>query len=133
MRKYVVALAGAVTICLLLGLVSNAPAADPNQPKEPPKNKEVVVVGTVSVVKDKDNNITEVKVKTARGLTYQITLDDNGKELGKTMADKRVRLTGTVETKGEIKWLTVLKFSELKTRAENPQTKPKEKMPKNKD
>jgi len=132
MRKYVMALAGAVTTCLLLGLVSNTLAADPNQPKEPPKNKEVIVVGTVSVVKDKDNNITEISVKTPRGITYQITLDDKGKELGKTLADKRVRITGTVETKGEVKWLTVVNFSEPKPRPENPRPKPKEGMPKDK-
>jgi hypothetical protein len=133
MKKYVMALAGAVTMCLLLGLVSNALAADPNQPKEPPQKKEVVVVGVVSVVKDKDNNITEVKTKTARDLTYQITLDDKGTDLGKTMAGKRVRIIGTVETKGEVKWLTVLKFNELKVKAKNLQPKPKSKMPKNKD
>ena len=132
MKKFVMTLAAAVTTCVLLGLVSDTQAADPNKPKKMARNKEVVVVGTVSAVKDNDGNATDVKIKTAKDLIYQVTLDDKGKELGKTMADKKVRLVGTLETKGEVKWLTIIKFSEQKARPEpNSPPKPKEKTHKN--
>ena len=132
MKKFVMTLAAAVTTCVLLGLVSDTQAADPNQPKKMARNKEVVVVGTVSAVKDNDGNATDVKIKTAKDLIYQVTLDDKGKELGKTMADKKVRVVGTLETKGEVKWLTIIKFSEQKARPEpNSPPKPKEKTHKN--
>ena len=45
MKKYVMALSGAVVMCVLLGFVSNALAADANQPKETPKDK--TFLGTV--------------------------------------------------------------------------------------
>ena len=132
MKKFVMILAAAVTTCVLLGLVSSAQAADPNQPKKMARNKEVPVIGTVIAVKDNDGNATDVKIKTAKDLIYQVTLDETGKELGNTMADKKVRAVGTLETKGEVKWLTIIKFSEQKARPEpNSPPKPKEKTHKN--
>jgi len=134
MKKFVIALAVAVTTCVLLGLVSDTQAADPNQPKKLARNKEVVVVGTVISVKDNDGNATDVKIKTAKDLIYQVALDEKGKELGNTMADKKVRAVGTLETKGEVKWLTVIKFSEQKEKAKaEPNSPPKhnKKAPKN--
>jgi hypothetical protein len=132
MKKFVMTLAAAVTTCVLLGLVSDTQAADPNQPKKMARNKEVVVVGTVSAIIANDSNAADIKIKTAKDLTYQITPDEKGKELGKTMVDKRVRAVGTLETKGEVKWLTVIKFSEQKARPEpNSPPKPKEKTHKN--
>ena len=133
MKKFVMTLAAAVTTCVLLGLVSNTLAADPNQPKKMARNKEVVVVGTVSAIIANDSNAADIKIKTAKDLTYQITPDEKGKELGKTMVDKRVRVVGTLETKGEVKWLTVIKFSEQKEKAKaEPNSPPahKKKSPK---
>jgi hypothetical protein len=108
MKKYAMAFAGAVAMCVLLGFVGNALAADANQPKETPKEK---VIGTVKEVKDSNGVVTEVAVKSRRE-TYQIKLDAKGKELGKTMDGKRVRIVGTLEVKDGVKWLTVEKYSE---------------------
>jgi len=129
MRKYAMSLVGAVTVCLLLGLVSNVMGADANQPKQTPKetpretpkekskdNK--LVIGIVTVVKDNDGNFTEIKVTAHKELIYQVVLDEKGKELGKTMADKRARIEGPIETKGKVQWLTVKTFGELKPRTD---------------
>jgi hypothetical protein len=133
MKKFVMILAAAVTTCVLLGLVSDTLAADPNKPKKMARNKELPVVGTVIVVKDNDGNATDVKIKTDKDIIYQVTLDDKGKELGRTMADKKVRVVGTLETKGEVKWLTVARFNEQKEKAKaEPNSPPahKKKSPK---
>jgi hypothetical protein len=121
MKKQLMAVAGVVAVCLLLGLVSNVMGADANQPKETPqkphketpKDNESLVIGIVSVIKDNDGNIAEIKVKAHKELIYQIVLDEKGKEMGKAMADKRVRVIGALETKGDVKWLTVKTFSEV--------------------
>jgi len=130
MKKNVITLVGVVTVCVLLGFMSNATAADANQPKSHPKenpnNNERLVIGTVNVVKD-NNNITEIKVETTKNLIYHVTLDEKGKELAK-LAGKRARITGTIETKGEVQWLTVNTSSEAKAGAETkPKAKGKEK------
>ena len=77
-----------------------------------------MVIGIVTVVKDNDGNITEIKVTAHRELIYKVVLDEKGIELGKTMADKRARIEGTIEKKGDVQWLTVKTFSELKPRTE---------------
>ena len=112
MKKYVIVLTGLVVVFSLLGIAGNLRAADPNKPKAAHKTKEVSVTGTVSAIKDSQGNITEVKVKTAKGVTYDVTLNEKGKEMGQTMADKKVKAEGTTETKNRAKWLTVEKFSE---------------------
>ncbi len=74
-------LVGVVTVCLLLGLVSNVMGADANQPKQTPKetpretpkekskdNK--LVIGIVTVVKDNDGNIAEIKVIAPQRASY---------------------------------------------------------------
>jgi hypothetical protein len=128
MKKQLMALAGMVAVCMLLAIVSNVMAADANQPKGTPKEKSndnKLVIGIVTVVKDNDGNITEVKVKAHRELIYQVVLDEKGKELGKTMADKRARIEGLIEIKSNVHWLTVKTFDEVKPRAEGkPRPKP---------
>jgi hypothetical protein len=132
MKKYAMALVGAVAVCVLLGFVSNATAEDVNQPrenpgktpKETPKDKESLIIGIVSVIKDNDGNVTEIKVKAHKDLIYRVTLDEKGKEIGKTMADKKVRAVGTLEIKGDVKWLTVKTFSEVVAKSESKE-KPK--------
>jgi len=106
-------LVGVVAICTMLAVVSNAMAADVNQPKGTPKekSKEQMVVGIVSVTKDNDGNFTEVKVTVHKSLIYKVVLDEKGIELGK-MADKRVRIEGTIEKKGDVEWITVKTFRE---------------------
>jgi len=120
------ALAGVVAVCMLLAIVSNVTAADANSPKGTPKEKpkDNPIIGIVTVVKDTNENITDIKVKAHRDLIYQVVLDEKGIELGKTMAEKRVRIEGTVEIKGDVHWLTVKTFEGIKPKAE-PKPKPK--------
>ncbi|MGA2679026.1 MAG: hypothetical protein ABSF37_06970 [Sedimentisphaerales bacterium] len=127
MKKRLMALVGAVAVCMLLAVVSNAMAADPNRPKGTPKEKSKdidLVIGVVTVAKDNDGNFTEIKVTVHKTLIYKVVLDEKGIELGKTMADKRVKIEGTIEKKGDVQWVTVKTFSEIKARTD---TKPKAK------
>ena len=122
MKKYAMLLVGVVAVCLLLGLVSNAMGADANQPKQTPKEAPKdnnLVIGIVTVVKDNDGNFTEIKVTATKELIYQVVLDEKGKELGKTMADKRARIEGLIEIKGKVQWLTVKTFSNQKPKTKN--------------
>ena len=119
MKKQLMVLVGVVAVCMLLAVVSNVMAADANQPKEKSKDNNLVI-GIVTVVKDNDGNIAEIKVTAHKELLYQVVLDEKGKELGKTMADKRARIEGLIETKGKVQWLTVKTFSDQKAK---PKTK----------
>jgi hypothetical protein len=47
-----------------------------------------------------------------------VVLDEKSKEMAKSFADKRVRVEGIVETKGDVKWLTVETFGESKPKAD---------------
>ncbi len=116
-----------VAVCIMLAIVSNVMAADANQPKGTPKekSKEIsLVIGIVTVTKDNDGNFTEIKVTAHKELIYKVVLDEKGIELGKTMADKRARIEGTIEKKGNVEWLTVKTFGDLRPRGD---TKPKDK------
>ena len=127
MKKQLMVLVGVVAVCMMLAVVSNAMAADANQPKGTPKEKSKepsLVVGLVTAVKDNDGNIAEIKVTVHKNLMYRVVLDEKGIELGKTMADKRVKIVGTIDKKGEVEWVTIKTFSELKARTD---AKPKEK------
>ena len=138
MKKRLIALIGMVAICVMLAIVSNAMAADANQPKQTPKetpraapkekSKDLnLVIGIVTIAKDNDGNIAEIKVTAHKDLVYRVTLDEKGIELGKTMADKRARIEGTIEAKGDTEWLTVKTFGELKRAEAKPKAKGKEK------
>lgn len=107
------AVAGVVIVCILLAIVSNAMAADANQPKAKDTS---LVIGIVNVVKNNDGNIAEIKVVTHKDLVYRVVLDAKGIELGKIMADKRARIEGIIEKKGDVEWLTVKTFGDLKAR-----------------
>lgn len=132
MKKRLTALVGVVAVCMLLAMVSNVMGADANQPKQTPRgtpkeksNDSNLVIGTVTTAKDNSGNITEIKVKVHKDLIYQVVLDEKGIELGNTLAGKRARIKGTVETKGDAQWLTVKTFNELAPRAEaKPKAKP---------
>jgi hypothetical protein len=117
MKKRLMALAGAIAVCVFLGVVSNVMAADANQPKQTPREKEQLkeirlTIGIVSVIKDNDGNIVEIKVKATKELIYKVVLDEKGIELGKTLADRRARIEGFIETKDKVEWLTVKTFRE---------------------
>jgi ABC-type phosphate/phosphonate transport system substrate-binding protein len=130
MKKQLMALVGMVAVCMLLAVVSNVMAADANQPKQTPREKgqtkdTKLVIGIVSAVKDNDGNITEIKVTAHKDLIYKVVLDEKGIELGKTMADKKARIEGLIEVKGNVHWLTVKTFGEVKAKTEaNPKPKP---------
>jgi hypothetical protein len=140
MKKYLMAIVGVVAVCVLFSLVSNAMAADPNQPKAPhrdaSRDKELkLVIGVVTMKKDNDGNITEIKVMTHPQLIYSVVLDEKGIDLGKTMTDKRARIEGTIEKKGDVEWVTVKTFGEVKPGApakpgQNPKAKPAKPAPK---
>lgn len=119
------ALVGVVAVCILLAVVSNVMAADANQPKGKSNDSNSLVIGIVTVVKGNDGNITEIKVTAHRELIYEVVLDAKGIELGKTMADKRARIEGTIEKKGDVQWLTVKTFSDLRPKVgASPKAKP---------
>ena len=114
----------AVVALALWVCAGNALAVDANKPaapKEAPKAETVTIKGTVSELKDKDGNVTEIKLTTKKDMVvYLVTLDEKGKELGK-MAGKTVKAMGTVETKGDVKWLKVESYTEVvKKPAEKP-------------
>jgi hypothetical protein len=124
MKKRLMAMVGVVAVCVLLAVVSNVMAADANQPKEKSKDNNLVI-GIVTIVKDNDGNIAEIKVTSHKELIYRVVLDEKGIELGKTMADKRARIEGLVEVKGNVHWLTVKTFGEVKAKTDaKPKTKP---------
>jgi len=110
------ALAGAAAVCVFLAMACNVMAADPNKPKVTPNERTddlKLVIGIVNVTKDKDGNFTEIKVVTHPQLIYKVVLDEKGKELAKTLADKRARIEGYIEEKGKDNWLTVKTFKEV--------------------
>jgi hypothetical protein len=131
MKKRLMAMAGVVAVCILLAVVSNVMAADANQPKETPKEKpkdNSLVIGIVSIVKDNDGNIVEIKVTAHKELIYKVVLDEKGIDLGKTMVDKRARIEGSIEKNGDIQWLTVKTFGDVKAGTQaKPKAKGKEK------
>ena len=139
MRKLWKTLTGAVAICLVLFITNNATAQDANDaneipeepnktapqeppkesPKEPPKEQakdKKLVIGILKVVKDNDGNIAEISIKMAKNLIYNVVIDEKSKEMVKSLADARVRVEGFVETKGDVKWLTVDTYGDTKSR-----------------
>jgi hypothetical protein len=83
-------------------------AEEPNAPKFDPNTFR----GKIVVVKDANGVITAVTLENRRRGTFNIVLDEKGKELGEKMADKFVEITGKETTKDNEKWLTVEKYSE---------------------
>ena len=103
MLTFVAAMAG----FLFVGISS---AAEPNAPKFDPNT---MFRGRIVVTKDANGVITAVKLENRRRGTFNIVLDEKGKELGEKMADKFVEITGKETTKDNEKWLTVEKYSEM--------------------
>jgi hypothetical protein len=71
---------------------------------------ERVIQGTVEVTRDMEGEITAVKLVVNDKISYPVTLDEKGKEMGENMAGKKVEVTGTVETKDKVEWLTVQSY-----------------------
>jgi hypothetical protein len=151
MEKLWKSLAGVVAIWLVLSITSNAMAQDANEaketpkepnktapqeqpkesPKEPPKEpakEKNLVIGILTVAKDNDGNIAEISIEMAKNLIYKVVIDEKSKEMAKSFADTRVRVEGFVETKGDVKWLTVETYGDTKSRPDaKPGTKSKTK------
>ncbi|MGA2915432.1 MAG: hypothetical protein ABSE89_05340 [Sedimentisphaerales bacterium] len=94
------------TLCLFTAfVVSSAFAAE-----EPAKEQAKTVTGTVMVVKDANGVVTEIMLHTMI-TKYNIVLDAKGMGLA-ALDGKKVKVTGTVEMKDKVEWLTVQKFEE---------------------
>lgn len=108
-----------VATLLVLGLfVGNTWAKKTHKANEPSKPGQNEYKGTVEVTKDETGNIKTVELKS--GLifkhTYQITLDEKGKELGEKMAGKKVRVKGIIEEKVGKKWLNVIEYKAVSSK-----------------
>jgi hypothetical protein len=99
-----VALAAAVVSLFAASIVFGEEA-----PAEKPAT--VTVVGTVSVVKDANGVITAVKL-TAKDMAYNVVLDKEGLKLA-DFDGKEVKVQGTVETKDNENWITVVASKEI--------------------
>jgi len=128
MNRLIKILAAIIVIVALLVFVDNASSTDPNQAPNPPKqdpnqapkapartlSKEIVARGTVIEITDKNGKLSEVKLLVNRTIIYQITLNAKGKELGRKMAGKFVRVIGTPDIKGATKWLTIRDYNTVR-------------------
>jgi hypothetical protein len=56
-------------------------------------------------------------------LSYSITLDEKGKELGQKMEGKKVNVKGMLSEKAGAKWLTVTEYSEVPSKSEKKTAK----------
>jgi hypothetical protein len=105
-----------VTLLLIAAIVVPVFAADkPAASKPAAPAKEQTLTGKVSVVKDKEGKVTEVAL-TVGEVKYMVTLNEEGKKL-EALDGKEVKAMGMVHAKGEVKWLTVKSFEEVKAPA----------------
>ena len=125
MKKVIILTIAAAMVAFLS--VSVAKAAEPNAPK----SESVSVIGTVTVTKDAAGKVSAVHLSNVKKGTFSIVLDKKGKELGKKMVGKVVKVTGTETIKGTEKWLTVEKYAEVK-KAKEKGKQPKGKQSKGK-
>jgi hypothetical protein len=105
-----------VIMAAVLGFVGVARAEKPSHPRFDPNRPGFdpnTIRGRVIVEKDADGNITAAQLESRRHGTYNIVLDEKGKELAVKMADKFAAVTGKIETKDDQQWLTVEKYSEM--------------------
>ncbi len=107
-----------ITLCLIAAIVVPVFAAD--KPAAAAA-KEETLKGKVMVVKDKEGKVTEVMLHVGE-VKYMVTLNEEGKKL-EALDGKEVKATGIVHSKGEVKWITVTKFEEVK--AAPPKATPK--------
>jgi hypothetical protein len=72
----------------------------------------VKLQGVVNVTRDANDVITAVQLAADAG-TYNVELDEKGKELGENMEGEKVEVEGLVSEKDGQKWLTVSMFSTI--------------------
>jgi hypothetical protein len=106
-----------VTLLLIAAIVVPVFAADKPAAGKPaaPAAKEQTLTGKVMVVKDKEGKVTEVMLHVGE-VKYMVTLNEEGKKL-EALDGKEVKAMGMVHAKGEVKWLTVKSFEEVKAPA----------------
>ncbi|MHC4598634.1 MAG: hypothetical protein ACYS47_06480 [Planctomycetota bacterium] len=75
----------------------------------------LVVVGTVDSEKNDDDEITGITFSIHSGETYRITIDATARKLATDHPETAVQVAGEYALKDGEKWLTVKKFSPLKT------------------
>jgi hypothetical protein len=108
-----------VATLLVLGLfVGNTWAKKTHKVNEPSKPQYKEYQGTVEVTKDKAGDITAVKLMVNDKLSYSITLDAKGKELGQKMAGKKVNVKGMLSEKAGEKWLTITEYNAVPSKSE---------------
>jgi hypothetical protein len=93
----------------LLSSVCFAAEADPKPVK--------VVQGVVTVTKDANNVINKVTLTAKDKAVYNITLDAKGLELGKTMANKEVEVSGTISKEAGQETIKVMTFKAVEKAA----------------
>lgn len=84
------------------------------------QRKTTIVEGDISTVKDKQEEIIEVKLLANDNVVYMVVLDAKGKNLAVDMDGKEVEALGTVQDKDGEKWLTVESYVELKYPRKGP-------------
>lgn len=72
------------------------------------------VTGKISTTKVDVDKFNSIKLTTADGLVYNITIDDKGNDVAKKYEGISVLVTGTVTEKEKEKWLTVTSVGEKK-------------------
>jgi hypothetical protein len=103
-----------VASLLILGvLAGNCWAKKTKPPKTELKIAELKSYkGKVEVAKDRAGTITEVRLKVGKILkrTYNVALDERGRELGAKMAGRQVKVRGILQKKSGVKWLVVKEY-----------------------
>lgn len=72
-----------------------------------------IVDGKISSIKDNRGNITEVNLITDGGEVFNITLNENGKKLGKEMDGKWIEVIGAISVKDDKTWLEVKSYEKI--------------------
>ena len=72
-----------------------------------------IVDGKISAIKDSRGNITAVNLITDGGEVFNITLNENGKKLGKEMDGKWVEVIGGISVKDDKAWLEVKSYEKI--------------------
>lgn len=120
---------GLAALALMVFSACTASAAEGRKPRKP---RVTGLVKATKETKDGKEEITAVTITTRKtdkqeAEEYQVTLDDEGKKLGKELDGKRASVTGTIETKGEgdkkVKTITVESFKEATARKAKEQPK----------
>ena len=73
----------------------------------------IIVDGKISTIKDNIGNITMLNLLTDGGEVFNITLNENGKKLGKEMDGKMVEVIGEVYDRGGDMWMEVRSYKKF--------------------